>query len=430
MTPNELYQKTFSEGKTLKMIPITYEELVNTMLAGKLIPGMQYRITDYVTKVKGEVYDTDIEIRSAGHPFDIIVTAVSEDTLSENCRAARNSNDNNVFATSKLENWELKYTVDAYGYHNACLGPAEIYVQIPDWQGELDDRNLTFFGFWPVNGVKRAIFTLWEDDFYFSNVLYPKAGDILQSCYVQVQGIFITNEHSTENYAIMVEVSEDEEGKGYIYEMLDDHGNRSNYDIKNVQFNDNGTYRYSFEMSINDSDKVDATSQYYGLVRNNTITHWEYESCIPYIKVDCGDIRSNSTYEGNTLRVEKFVANTECTKSTFVRRCNISGMYIRESYVEDATILTGSLEKSTLIAENSEVNLDNFRLATIEIIRGGLQNFNLSPNITNGIPAGVVVNIDVPIHGPIQGELLGVSATMGIVHYTYNYQTETWEPVN
>jgi hypothetical protein len=40
-----------------------------------------YRITDY------EFTSSDSEVKSAGHRFDIIVLALSEDTLSEDARA-------------------------------------------------------------------------------------------------------------------------------------------------------------------------------------------------------------------------------------------------------------------------------------------------------------------------------------------------------
>lgn len=61
--------------------PITYVKLKELRNAGKLIPGMQYRITDYSTET------AQAETQSAGHNFNIIVTADSETTLNENARA-------------------------------------------------------------------------------------------------------------------------------------------------------------------------------------------------------------------------------------------------------------------------------------------------------------------------------------------------------
>lgn len=61
--------------------PITYMELKQLRDKGQLIPGMFYRITDYTCTTS----QTDIKVK--GHQFDIIVQALSENTLSESARA-------------------------------------------------------------------------------------------------------------------------------------------------------------------------------------------------------------------------------------------------------------------------------------------------------------------------------------------------------
>ena len=63
------------------MQSVTYAELKALRDNGQLVAGRQYRITDYVTTTTQE------NTRSAGHPFDIIVTADSESVLNENARA-------------------------------------------------------------------------------------------------------------------------------------------------------------------------------------------------------------------------------------------------------------------------------------------------------------------------------------------------------
>ena len=64
-----------------KMISITHKELVKLRDSKQLVPGQQYRITDYVT--------TTIQPRtqSAGHQFDVIVVADDVDKLNEHARA-------------------------------------------------------------------------------------------------------------------------------------------------------------------------------------------------------------------------------------------------------------------------------------------------------------------------------------------------------
>ena len=88
---------------------------------GNLAPGMKYRITDYVTTVDQE------DCRSAGHPFDLIVTAIDHHTLDENARATIHEGDDYFaarpfhvpdykqyleYARVPLESWDIKYCLD------------------------------------------------------------------------------------------------------------------------------------------------------------------------------------------------------------------------------------------------------------------------------------------------------------------------------
>lgn len=58
---------------------------------GSLAPSMKYRITDYVTTVDQE------SCRSAGHAFDLIVTAIDHHTLDEHAIATLPSNGDDYF---------------------------------------------------------------------------------------------------------------------------------------------------------------------------------------------------------------------------------------------------------------------------------------------------------------------------------------------
>lgn len=93
-------------------INVTHEELVNLRTNKKLIPGQQYRITDYqtVSNKKDTIAD--------GRRFDIIVVADDESTLNENARAIHHEGCND-FEGENLAAWELKYTLtnDDYLYH-------------------------------------------------------------------------------------------------------------------------------------------------------------------------------------------------------------------------------------------------------------------------------------------------------------------------
>ena len=87
------------------MTSVTYSQLVELRDSSTLIPGMYYRVTDYVTTT------TQANTQSAGHAFDVIVVADSEDVLNENARAIQHSGDT-YFSESSLSEWELKYSID------------------------------------------------------------------------------------------------------------------------------------------------------------------------------------------------------------------------------------------------------------------------------------------------------------------------------
>lgn len=116
----EFASKGSGGGISQMMIETTHAELKSLRDNGELIPGMQYRITDYVATV-GEGFYTgdpaaagesqDVAV-SAGHEFDIVVTATSSNVLDEVARALRHNGDTYFPETTKFEAWKLWYCVD------------------------------------------------------------------------------------------------------------------------------------------------------------------------------------------------------------------------------------------------------------------------------------------------------------------------------
>ena len=82
MDGNLLYLESLATTTHEALTEITYTELKTLRDNSELVPGVQYRITDYMTTTVQE------NTQSAGHQFDIIVTADSVDKLNENARAA------------------------------------------------------------------------------------------------------------------------------------------------------------------------------------------------------------------------------------------------------------------------------------------------------------------------------------------------------
>lgn len=96
---------TPSGGDVAVLFATTHSELKAKRDAGQLVAGAFYRITDY------ECTTVQADSRSANHPFDIIVQALDERTLSENAQAIQRDGDT-YFANAKLESWQLKYALD------------------------------------------------------------------------------------------------------------------------------------------------------------------------------------------------------------------------------------------------------------------------------------------------------------------------------
>ena len=103
---NGVYYAANKNTENPFLIGITWSELKSLRDTNSLVPGAQYRITDYVTLTKSAS-----EYTSAQHAFDIIVTADSTNTLNENAGAIQHEGDT-YFVNSNLSAWKLKYKLD------------------------------------------------------------------------------------------------------------------------------------------------------------------------------------------------------------------------------------------------------------------------------------------------------------------------------
>ena len=122
---------------------VTHAELVALRDNGELVPGQRYRITDYTCTTKQP------ETHSAGHVFDIIVTADDVSTLNENARAVKHTGDT-YFSGSKLSTWKLKYCLDnditRFAWADTESGKGVIYYLEDEFGNlaEYDFKNIQF----------------------------------------------------------------------------------------------------------------------------------------------------------------------------------------------------------------------------------------------------------------------------------------------
>ena len=129
---NEQFEEVVElKGLESLIVSTTYSELVQLRDKSLLIPGIKYRITDYVTKVREDL----TEAKSAEHPFDLVVTALTTNSLDEEARALVNEQDDNYFAyihtKIKSASWKPGVTINDIDLQYTITADEEIqYRQI------------------------------------------------------------------------------------------------------------------------------------------------------------------------------------------------------------------------------------------------------------------------------------------------------------
>ena len=237
-------------GKYIRGIDnVTHAELVAMRDAGELIAGRRYRIIDFVTTT------SQPDTRSAGHRFDIIVTADTPDSINENARATKHvftteelavptyylwtSNNNNendapdygiitrVRVPQSIEDIVGRYTDDGeeyvsermFGNYKELSYADESEMQLnwiftTDEQPEEQDSGTDTYSF-----AEEITLDKIDDPEYFANSNL-KAWK-LKYC--------LDNDLTRFLYADTIN------GKGVIYYLEDEFGNKGDFDFKNIQ---------------------------------------------------------------------------------------------------------------------------------------------------------------------------------------------------
>lgn len=316
---NSITTKKLTDGSVTKekladdinlasVVNTTWYELKQLRDNKKLVPGMQYRITDY------KCTTTQEDTQSAGHQFDIVVTADSEDTLNEVARAIKHYGDI-YFANCNLAAWKIWYCLDndtnrfAWADNTASIakvtsGSNTYYLyEIADpanfQNGSSGHISYTFFKNYDLN----------------DNTLYAlvnsKGSQSFSKVDIDSQG-YITIKNNLGNYssgtkeellaaypnAVVCEV-----GHGVIYRMIDEYNNDCPYDFKNIMFNTKKTtdgtkidtrYYYTFSDAGNPFTVKDTSIS--GINKNNII--YGIRSKLPFCIIEESNnyISTNSSY--------------------------------------------------------------------------------------------------------------------------------------
>lgn len=284
---NRISQIQIDGGSGTSIISITWQELRDQRDNGQLIPGQQYRIIDYVTTV-GNLNVAYEEARSAGHQFDIIVVADSDNTINETARAALHQGDT-YFVDNNLEGWKLKYcldnNIDRYRWADTINGRGIIY-EMEDEFGNIasyDFKNIQF-------KLYKVQDTLSRDEINGKYVglnqykIYPNQSDLGFS----FLGRSITIDE--DDYAWCYTFSSNSSQK----EQEDSSLNKSGASVRNNILN-NPTKVLSFSVIFNNSKAVITNKLFLcgavisGSVYFNNISVWR--------SIICGQTRANNIDE-------------------------------------------------------------------------------------------------------------------------------------
>lgn len=243
------------DGTQPLIVITTYAELKALRDSGKLIVGQQYRITDYVATT------SDPETKSANHPFDIIVTADSANILNENARAIQHEGDE-YFANSNLAAWKLKYCLDndKERFEWAQQGEVSYFMDVTTAMGViLDDLTL-----------------LSTNDTKYAGYPYKFKSELAGIIYTPTESFSSMTTCKSVGYGNVPVDSltkiETPDGKGVIYQLIDEHNNDIPYDFKGILVNVGGIFNHLFTNTPQEETAIDC-SIYSGNVEDNaTIT--------------------------------------------------------------------------------------------------------------------------------------------------------------
>lgn len=267
---------------TLQM-EATYAELVQMATDGQLIKGMRYRMTDY------ETMTSQSGTTSAGHPFDLILTALDEYSFSERCSAVRSARDlDGYFAEHNIAAWDVWYDIanNRERFAWAVTKGSSISVDLSVLEASIGVVSANYAGTIELEGETYA---KW--DFYLSplqlNASFlttsstPEVGDTTAFLYAVQNG---GEEVAEPLPAPIVAVQNNPDGgKGVIFRMIDENRNDCGYDFKNIQFfrqldqygyivagegNDTAVYTFGFARY---SDGVLTLSDFSRNAHDNTI---------------------------------------------------------------------------------------------------------------------------------------------------------------
>ena len=282
------------------MISVTYAELYDLFENSNLVPGQQYRITDY------ECVTTKEDTHSAGNQFDIIVVADSENALNENARAIQHTTSNqDYFHNCDLAAWKLKYSL---------LGDINRFDWCPNGQ---PTKTMTYIPGPGQQTITIGVYSKTADYWVWGA---PREGYVYTHPNPEVGSPVYTNSDlSGSTLMYITDLYYTVGNKGVIYYMKDEWANEAPYDFKNILFE-----RSITEGGVFDPEGVTTSNVYTFTAYDKTLHIINDASVIPYyLVVGC------QCY-GNTIK------ELPDGDSNYTKRICLSNNVFLNTYINDS----------------------------------------------------------------------------------------------
>lgn len=201
------------KGVPKTMVEVTHAELKAMRDAGKLTAGALYRITDY------NCTTTQANTQSAGHQFDIVLLALSENKLAEEGWAMMNDNIYDVTFSDGVTKKCWIYR-DDYIFYTQNIVDCESLLGYEGFSNDeitINEEQKT--------AVSGAIGTV---DLDTPNLTY----NYFQNSNLSAWKVWYCLDNDKSRFAW----ADEENGKGVIYRLIDEFNNDIKYDFKNIQF--------------------------------------------------------------------------------------------------------------------------------------------------------------------------------------------------
>lgn len=187
-------------------ISTTYSDFVAKVNNSELIAGCLYRITDYET-----IIENSSRLTSAGHPFDIVVLAISNNSYSEECWAAQSKREGgNYFDNCNLSRWKVWWTHNPNKYiwmQNTRNHKGVIYRMIDEFNNDLpyDFKNTLINGEYTLSlktydGCSDMSVNTDSDYVYRAYDVYPMYNITIKACFDSNEEAYVFPNNIVRNY--------------------------------------------------------------------------------------------------------------------------------------------------------------------------------------------------------------------------------------